>query len=267
MSRLLIDDFAFTCRSIENWEINTFCKLLDLFEFYVIGKKVELAVSIRAKIYFIADPHGIRVVAAPFGLGDLFDRMVNGGIKPYPGNGTPPVVLPLAKALREWSVCHSCTIWRIGCLVSIRNWQSFRKTAFNRHSEKLCMPSRENEAGGYKKDSGTIRGEPSNIIGVRMPCETFWNASFHRYYINIRIAVILGTKGYQFPVWRKNGIGFNPIIRGQTANIITINISNPEITRINKGNVIFTDSGLGQQLCVFGVNLTSEDHRENNCRY
>jgi len=79
-----------------------------------------------------------------------------------------------------------------------------------------------------------------------MPGESLRYAPFHRDNKNIRVTVILGIKGDKPSVGRKNGIGFDPVVRGQTTDVSPIDIGNPYIARINKGNVVFAYSRLAQ---------------------
>ena len=65
-----------------------------------------------------------------------------------------------------------------------------------------------------------------------MPGQALGDSTFHRKYVDIGIAIILGAEGNQFAVWRESRIRFRTIMRRQAANVVAIDIGDPEITGV-----------------------------------
>ena len=86
-----------------------------------------------------------------------------------------------------------------------------------------------------------------------MPGQPRGDASFHRHRIDIQIAVVLTTEGEGLSVRREPGPKLVAPMGGQALGSSPLPISDPEISAIDEGHVICTESRLGQKSGIRGV--------------
>src|SRR5262249_3311385 len=71
----------------------------------------------------------------------------------------------------------------------------------------------------------------------------------------IGVAVILGAERNRLTVRRKNRIRLDADVARQTTDIPAIEITNPQIIRVNERYMFLTDSGLAQEPRVIAIRL------------
>src|SRR5712692_6731409 len=87
-----------------------------------------------------------------------------------------------------------------------------------------------------------------------MPGQPRRNAPGDRHYIDVQVSVVLSSEGDQRSVRRKRGVRFQTFVGRQAANILAVEIRYPQITGIDKCNVILADRWLCKQPSVVDVN-------------
>ena len=113
VSRLLVDHLARAGRGALDREVaRDSVRRTTFFGRGVVRVEVELAVAIGEEVDRLADPHGLGVVAAAGGLGDLLVREVGELEHPDPRGRAAPIVLPLAEPLAQRRVGQELPVGR-----------------------------------------------------------------------------------------------------------------------------------------------------------
>src|SRR5262249_47794595 len=97
VARLLVDDVAAAGGDVHDREVIVVGDLLDLLALRIVDEDVVLAVAIASEVELVADPVGVRVVAAAFGLRDLVHGVALAMVDPDAAVGAAAVILPLAR--------------------------------------------------------------------------------------------------------------------------------------------------------------------------
>lgn len=139
----------------------------------IVGKEVEFAVSVRAEVERLPDPHRVGVVASALGLGDLLHRMVT-EVPPRRLHGPLHPALPDPVRVADCDLPEGACAARLAAALTIRKTDTiltYQKETLRRIDTMGRTMKRKN----YYLDEEAIR-EAQRILGTKSETETIRKA-------------------------------------------------------------------------------------------
>ncbi len=192
---LFVGDLRTAGRGVHDREVGVRRQLLDSTGSRIEREEVELAVTVRAEIHGVADPHRIGVVAAPGRLRYLLDRVVAGVVDPDPGRRPAPVVLPLVEGLVQRRVGDLGAVRRVARLEGVRDGELIGMATLNRHGVELAMSARVGGPGRREEHRRAVYREALDDVAARMPGQPRGHSTVDGYHVDVRVSVVLAAEG------------------------------------------------------------------------
>ena len=73
--------------------------------------------------------------------------------------------------------------------------------------------------------------------------------------VDVGVAVVLGAEGDGLAVGREDGLRLDADVAGQPADVLAVEVGDPEIVGVDEGDVLGADGRLGQKPRVVDVGL------------
>ena len=262
---LFVDDGAIRRRRVEHGEIRVPRQLAHGFRLHVVGEQVEFAVAVGTEVHGVAQPHGVDVVRARGRLGDFLDRLVARREEPQPGIGAAPVALPLLEGGHQRVVGDALAIGRIGGARRVGNLQLGFHAARHGHRKQLLEAVVEGGAGRGEHHGLAIGRKRLRQVGARVEGQAARHAARRRDHVHVDIAIDIRAIRDQAAIGRKHGIGLLAQVRRQAPRAAAVQVRQPQIARIDEGDVPAGDGRFAQHAGVLGIGQGQGGMAQQQC--
>ncbi len=215
--------------------------LADELGLRVKREQVELPPAIGEEVDRVSQPHRLGVVATSFRLWNLLHRMIAGGVDRDAGNRSAPIAFPLLISRRQRIVGDPLAVVRVSSSIGVGNLQQFLHSAARGHLEQLRVSVVVGDAIRGEENRRSVGRESLHQIRPGMPRQSLGNAALHRHHVDVRIALVLGAECEQASIRGEGGMRFQADVAGQTSDAGAVQVGNPEISGIDKGDVSLAD--------------------------
>ncbi len=250
---LLIDDAVAGGGGVQHREVRMFGQRAHGPGLDVVGIQVEFAVAIRTEVDGVPYPHRVDIIGMRGRLRNAHHRFVAAIEQPQDGIGTAAIMLPLHEGRRERVIRDLLAIRRPCRAGGVRHLQFGLDAAVDRHREQFAEAIVERRARRREHHRLAVRRKALHHVGARMPGQALRYSTFNRQQVDIDVAIDLRAVGDQLAVRRKHRIGFFARVGGQAARRAAVDVGQPHVAGVDKGQVPRRQRGLGQHARIAGA--------------
>ncbi len=118
--------------------------------------------------------------------------------------------------------------------------------AFERYFIELSASAIRHFAVRYEQDPLPVRAPPRDEIRGRMPCQAAWLSSRDGNDVHVDVVVVGSREGDPASVRLERRVEFGSRVRREAEGPLTIPIAHPDVSGIDKGEMVLRDGGLAQ---------------------